>query len=204
MAERYLSGAIRLLSARKPALVAMQGVSGSGKSAVSQRLLGCLGAVRLRSDVERHRLHPLDEPARYAPEERDAVYDALFDRAEGLLKAGQRVVIDATFLRLDQRERVRELADRLHVPWAWVQCEAPVEVMLARLAARQGDASEADGRVLLQQLAGFPRAFGDDEQARLMHVSTTLPLSHWDSAASWLPLWRLLGLTPPRPGQGPG
>lgn len=203
LAERYLSGAIRLLSARKPVLVAMQGVSGSGKSAVSQRLLGCLGAVRLRSDVERHRLHPLDAPASYAPEERDAVYDALFDRAEGLLKAGQRVVLDATFLRRDQRERVRELAERLQLPWAWVQCEAPVEVMLARLAARQGDASEADGRVLMQQLAGFPKPFGDDEPSRLMHVSTTLPLSHWDSPDSWLPLWRLLGLPLPPADQGP-
>jgi hypothetical protein len=36
-----------------------------------------------------------------------------------------------------------------------------------------------------------------------MHVSTTLPLSHWDAPASWLPLWRLLGLSPPQPDQAP-
>lgn len=202
-AERYLSGAIRLLSPRQPVLVAMQGVSGSGKSAVSQRLLAWLGAIRLRSDVERHRLHNVNEPNGYSTEVRDVVYDALFDRAEGLLRAGHRVVLDATFLHLDQRERVRELAERLQVPWAWVQCEAPVEVMLARLAARQGDASEADGRVLMQQLAAFPKPFGEDEQPRLMHVSTTLPLSHWDAPASWLPLWRLLGLSPSQPDQAP-
>jgi uncharacterized protein len=75
--------------------------------------------------------------------------------------------------------------------------------MLARLAACQGDASEADGRVLMQQLAAFPKPFGEDEQPRLMHVSTTLPLSHWDAPASWLPLWRLLGLSPPQPDQAP-
>lgn len=197
LAERYLSGAIQLLSPRQPVLVAMQGVSGSGKSAVSQRLLACLGAIRLRSDVERHRLHAPGEPADHSADAREAVYDALFDRAEGLLRAGQRVVLDATFLALAQRERVRELAERLQVPWAWVQCEAPVEVMLARLAARQGDASEADGRVLMWQLASSPKPFGESEQVRLMHVSTTLPLSHWDSPDSWLPLWNLLGLTPP-------
>jgi hypothetical protein len=195
LAERYLDGAFRLLAPRSPVLVAMQGVSGSGKSAVSQRLLGWLGAVRLRSDVERHRMAAAGEPADYSPESRDAVYDALFDRAEGLLRAGHRVVLDATFLRRDQRERVRELAERLQLPWAWVQCEAPVEVMLARLAARQGDASEADARVLMQQLSGFPKPFEEGEATRLMHVSTTLPLSHWETSASWLPLWRLLGLS---------
>lgn len=202
-AERYLVGAMRLLSPRQPVLVAMQGVSGCGKSSVSQRLLAWLGAVRLRSDVERHRLLHAQGGPGYTAEEREAVYDALFDRAEGLLRAGHRVVLDATFLRRDQRERVRELAERLQLPWAWVQCEAPVEVMLARLAARQGDASEADGRVLMQQLAGFPKPFGDDEPSRLMHVSTTLPLSHWDSPDSWLPLWRLLGLPLPPADQGP-
>lgn len=196
-AERYLTGAVRLLAPRTPVLVAMQGVSGSGKSSVSHRLLGWLGAVRLRSDVERHRLFSPDLPVEHSPEAHDRVYDALFDRAEGLLRAGHRVVLDATFLRPEQRERVRELGERLQVPWAWVQCEAPVEVMLARLATRQGDASEADGRVLLQQLGSFPRPFDEAEQARVMHVSTTLPLSHWDAPASWLPLWRLLGLPLP-------
>jgi len=196
-AERYLSGAAQLLAPRAPVLVAMQGVSGSGKSSVSQRLLGWLGAIRLRSDVERHRLASPDAPVEHAAEMREAVYDALFDRAEGLLKAGQRVVLDATFLDGAHRERVRELAERLQVPWAWVQCEAPVEVMLARLADRQGDASEADGRVLMRQLARPWRPFSPEEQARLVHIGTTLPLSHWDAAASWLPLWRVLGLPTP-------
>ena len=203
-AERYLSGAIRLLAPRQPVLVAMQGVSGSGKSAVSQRLLAWLGAVRLRSDVERHRLARPGESADYAPHARDEVYDTLLDRAEGLLKAGQRVVLDATFLRADQRRRVQELAERLQVPWAWVQCDAPVEVMLARLSARQGDASEADGRVLMHQLTHVLEPLDEGEQARLMHVSTTLPLSHWEAPASWLPLWRQLGLPPFNADQAQG
>lgn len=195
-AERYLAGAMDLLAPRQPVLVAMQGVSGSGKSAVSQRLLACLGAIRLRSDVERQRLASPDGVADYSPAARDKVYDTLFERAEGLLRAGHRVVLDATFLRAEQRDRVRRLAERLQLPWAWVRCEAPFEVMLARLATRQGDASEADARVLMQQLSGLAQPVDAAEPERVMQANTTLPLSHWDASASWQPLWRLLGLSP--------
>jgi hypothetical protein len=50
--------------------------------------------------------------------------------------------------------------------------------------------------VLLHQLAHVLEPFDEVERTRLMHVSTTLPLSHWEAPASWLPLWRLLGLPP--------
>lgn len=198
--QRYLDGAMRMLTPRKPVLIAMQGLSGSGKSAVSERLMALVGAVRLRTDVERHRLSVCEEfgsHSSHSSQARSAVYDALFDKAEGLLLAGQRVVLDATFLRADQRQRVQELAERLQVAWAWVHCEAPVEVMLARLADRRGDASQADASVLMQQLREDARAFSEADQHRLMHVCTTLPLSHWERPDSWLALWHLLGLAAP-------
>lgn len=203
-ARRCLRGIAWLMQPRTPVLVGMHGVSGCGKSAVSERLLTVMGAIRLRSDVERRRLPDWTGEGRYTSAAREATLELMLHRAEALLRAGHRVILDATFLEPAARQALRTLAQRVGCRWAWVQCEAPLEVMLARLAVRQGDASEADAHVLMQQLqrqrAGDAR-LGDLDAPHAMHCATTLPLSHWDLEASWVPLWRLLDLGA-RPGVG--
>ena len=155
--ERYLALAQRLSARAAPVLVLMHGLSGSGKTAVSQRLLAALGAVRLRSDVERRRLYAQAGPAdRYAREAHDAVHQRLEALAHALLTQGFAVIVDAAFLDAERRRRFRDLAHQLQAGFQVVSCSAPVELLRSRVAARAAaasDASEADAAVLERQHA---------------------------------------------------
>jgi hypothetical protein len=58
------------------------------------------------------------------------------------------VIVDAAFLRRDERDRAHALARERGVPFRIVDCDAPLEVLQDRLRARERDASEADEAVL--------------------------------------------------------
>ena len=155
-ARRYLATARRWIRPGRPQLAITHGLPGSGKTFESQRFLEREGAIRLRSDVERKRLFGLaaleDSRERgvdlYTPEAGERTYAHLLRTARTMLEAGHPVVLDAAFLRRGERDRARELARELRVPFAILECEAPIEVLRQRLRERRGDASEADESVL--------------------------------------------------------
>ena len=62
--DHYLATALKLAASTKPLLVITHGLSGSGKTSVTDELVGRLPALRARSDVERKRLHGLEATAR--------------------------------------------------------------------------------------------------------------------------------------------
>jgi uncharacterized protein len=151
-ARRYVDAALHWVRHAPPWLAVMHGLPGSGKSFISQRLLQAHGAIRLRSDVERKRLFGLAASADsracgldiYGGGATRRTYDTLFAFARMALEAGWPVILDAAFLRRDEREAAAALARRARVPWRIVHCEAPADVLRARLRTRRGDASEAD------------------------------------------------------------
>jgi uncharacterized protein len=155
-AHRYAAQALQWARGTPPRLFITFGLPGSGKTFASQRLLQARGAIRIRSDVERKRLFGLDALARsqaqglsiYTPEATRLTYGRLLSLAAALLAAGLSVVLDAAFLRRDERRQARAVADAAGVPFTIVACEAPAAVLRQRLAARIGDASEADAAVL--------------------------------------------------------
>lgn len=140
------------------------GLSGSGKTTVSQSLLQDYGMIRLRSDVERKRLAGLDAMAHsgagvgqglYTQEAGRRTYEHLSRLAEELLATGWPVIVDAAFLERRQRDLFRELAQRLGVPFRIVDIQADIATLRERVSLRtaQGrDASEADIRVLQHQI----------------------------------------------------
>jgi hypothetical protein len=141
------------------------GLSGCGKTTMTQPLIELLGAVRLRSDVERKRLHglaPLAESGSgvndgiYTPAANAATYRHLGALARGVLAAGYSVVVDATFLKRTEREIFRAIAEQADVRFVILNFLAPLEVLRARIAerkARADDVSEADLAVLQHQVA---------------------------------------------------
>jgi aminoglycoside phosphotransferase family enzyme/predicted kinase len=164
--RRYLDLADRLAHDRHPALILMHGVSGSGKTWYSQQLLERLGAVRLRSDVERKRLFGLAAQASsagvpggiYTREAGERTLARLLEQSRGLLKAGFSVIVDATFIKLDWREPFACLANELTLPWFIAAAEASPEILRERVAQRMNegkDASEAGLAVLESQLASL-------------------------------------------------
>jgi aminoglycoside phosphotransferase family enzyme/predicted kinase len=155
-ARRFLDAALSWTQPPSPQLCITHGLPGSGKTFQSQALLEREGAIRLRSDVERKRLFGLgmleDSRSRgldlYNPEATARTYEYLFATARTLLQAGWPVVLDAAFLRRDEREAAFALARELQVPFSILDCQAPPQVLRERLSARRDDASEADGAVL--------------------------------------------------------
>lgn len=160
-ARRYLMLAWRCTRAAAPAIVIMHGVSGSGKSTFATSLAEATGAVCVRSDVERKRIHGLEAGARgsaalYGDRATLAVYLRLADLSQRIVSAGFPVIVDAAFLQRWQRDRLRRLALQLQVRFVIVDLHADDEVLRTRVAdrARQGrDASDATLAVLESQLA---------------------------------------------------
>jgi predicted kinase len=167
----YIGLAADLTAPREPVLVLMHGLSGSGKTSVSSRLLRRLPAVRVRSDIERKRLLGLDGTARtrspvgggaYAGDVSRRTYARLHAIAATALAHGFDVVVDAAFLDPEPRAPYDALAHDRGARFCIVDCTAPVEELRRRIAARGGaarDESEADTAVLDWQLAhGAPLA----------------------------------------------
>lgn len=159
-ANSYLRLAQYFLGGHEADLVAVGGLSGTGKTTVARSLAPRLGiapgAVHLRSDMIRKRLfgvNPLEHlPAfAYEPQHTKSVYHTMLDEAAAVLEAGWPVVLDAVFSDADERAAVEHLALTHEVPLTAVWLEAPMRTRLARVAGRVGDASDADETVVKRQ-----------------------------------------------------
>jgi uncharacterized protein len=162
LARGYFDLAIAFLRHVPPRLVAIGGLSGSGKSALSGLVAPDIGrapgALWLRSDVERKSMFAADETAplpaaAYAPEVTRDVYRRILDKARIALGAGQSVLLDATFATAGEREAAAGAAREAGVAFAGLFLDAPLGTRLARIASRRGDASDADAAVARRQRA---------------------------------------------------
>ena len=164
--RNYLQLAEGYTRPTQPYLMITHGLSGSGKTTVTQTLLEAADVIRIRSDVERKRLFALPAEARtgagvnsgiYAADASTRTYARLAELAQGVVQAGWPVVVDATFIKREQRDRFRDLARRLNAPFFILHCEAEAGEQRRRILARAAtttDASEAGLDVLQHQLAG--------------------------------------------------
>ncbi len=161
-ARAYLAAARQHLEPPSPQLIAVGGLSGTGKTTLGRRVApevgAAPGAVLLRSDEIRKRLAgagPLDRLPRsaYAASWNEQVYAQMFALAARCLAAGRAVVLDAVFLRPEERSAAQAVAAAAKVPWRPIWLEGEPARLRERLAARSGDASDAGVAVLEQQLA---------------------------------------------------
>jgi aminoglycoside phosphotransferase family enzyme/predicted kinase len=162
--RQYLRLARRYTEPRALGVVLTQGLSGSGKSTVSALLYPALGAIRIRSDVERKRLFDLSpaESAAAAPGQgiysetaKKRVYRHLAGLVELATDAGFAVLIDAANLQRWQRDALYAAAASRRVALVVLACEAPQEKLRGWLRARsraRDDASDANEAVLDRQL----------------------------------------------------
>jgi len=159
-AGRYLALAEHLTDPVAPRLIAIGGLSGSGKSTIARCLGGFIGAAPgariLRSDVLRkHRagVAPetrLDADA-YTPSEAEAVYTALDGQAGRLLGEGASVIADAVFGDEAMRINIRAVAERKSATFIGFWLDASEAKCEARVSGRGPDASDATAAVLHQQ-----------------------------------------------------
>lgn len=163
-------------------LAITHGVSAVGKSHVALRLVEALGAVRLRSDVERKRLlgqQPENASGQvgqgiYSAQAGEATYARLHQLARSALDAGFSAVIDATYLKHEQRQAAWQVAESCGVPFLILDCAAPEAVVEQWLAERQaagGDPSDATLEVIHAQQASR-EPLTDSEQLLSRRIDT--------------------------------
>ncbi len=172
--QECLQLAAQLIQPVQPQLWITHGLSGCGKTTLSQSILQDQGMLRLRSDVERKRLNGITATASSNREISTGIYSKKADRhtyehlaqhTERLLVAGWPVIVDATFLARWQRDMFREIARRLMITFQILDIRAPLSTLRARIARRatqEQDASDADIRVLQRQIE-TAEALGSDE-----------------------------------------
>lgn len=160
VAGEYVALALALLLPKAPRLVAIGGLSGSGKSTVAYNLAPEIGvspgARVVRSDVIRKRVFGVQPETRlpesaYGAEVTERVYDAMAREAAGALAAGRSVIVDAVFLRPDERAAIAKVAADAAVPFSGLWLTAPAAVLEGRISGRTNDASDADASVLRRQ-----------------------------------------------------
>lgn len=160
-ARGYLRAALDLLEPTPPRLIAVGGLSGSGKSTLAAALAplvgGPLGALHLRSDLERKAMMGIDEtdrlpPEHYTPESAACVYQRVLMRAQAAVTAGQSVIVDAVFATAQERRRLTSLAAAANVPFSGLWLEADADTLRRRVDERRDDASDATRAVVDRQL----------------------------------------------------
>jgi hypothetical protein len=162
LARGYFDCAVEFLRYAPPRLFAVGGLSGVGKSALAGALAPRLGrapgALWLRSDLERKTMFAVEgtvhlPASAYTREATRNVYRRLIDKARVALRAGQAVVLDATFATAAERQAAAGAAGEVGVAFAGLFLDAPFATRLKRIASRRADPSDADADVARRQTA---------------------------------------------------
>jgi aminoglycoside phosphotransferase family enzyme/predicted kinase len=159
-ARKYFEWAQKFLAPPRPQLLAVGGLSGTGKSVLARMLAPgtgpAPGAVVLRSDVVRKVLFgreetkPLPDEA-YAPDVTARVYAGTVEMARRAAAAGHSAIVDAVFARPQERAAVEDVAKKLGVPFRGLFLQADLATRVARTETRSRDASDADAAVARAQ-----------------------------------------------------
>lgn len=161
-------------------LIISHGFSGSGKSTLMAELSENIDAIHLRGDIERKRLYGYFaeqssestlKQGLYTAEASQKTYDYLAECAQGILKAGFSVIVDATFLELKHRQRFKNLAIECKSDFIIIDVQASYETLCERIKLRQADASEATLEVLDHQRQ-WAEVLTTDEQFDVISVDT--------------------------------
>ncbi|WP_349431612.1 AAA family ATPase [Methylomarinum sp. Ch1-1] len=179
----YLQLARHYTETKKPLMLIMHGVSGSGKSWLSNRIIDHFPVIRIRSDVERKRLFGLTaqqtsqatiDGGIYSAQASALTYHRLLELAAETLSAGYNVIVDATFLQKQQRKPFFQLAQQAAVPFRIVHTIADRQTLLRQIEERaklQDNVSDADPRVLQHQLQ-TRQPLDVDEQRHAIEIDT--------------------------------
>jgi predicted kinase len=162
LARDYVAMAAELLRPSPPCLIAIGGLSGTGKSTLAQALAPSVGAVPgavvLRSDEIRKRLCgvPIHErlgPEAYTSDVTERVYATLAARANTVVRGGHSAIVDGVYARPMDRNAIRRMATDSGVPFAGFWLDAPDSILFERVQRRVHDASDADVEVIRLQRA---------------------------------------------------
>ncbi len=207
--DAYVQAAQDYARPAAPAIVITHGLSGSGKTTLTGVLLEQIGAVRIRTDVERKRAFGIPSAHHVAGVESDRLYGAdatrqTYERVQQLARhvvsAGFVVIVDGTFLQRRHRDHFQALSAELGIPFVVIAFEADESTLRERIVKRHrqaNDASDADLAVLEQQLQSHA-AFDPDEAPSIITYDAGRPLADARSDGAWT---AVLARLAPGPGR---
>jgi predicted kinase len=164
---------------RKPCLILVGGLPGTGKSTLANALAHHAGLSVIRSDVVRKELAGVGgEECRstfgqgiYTAAWTERTYAECLRRAEGLLFNGERVIVDANFREENQRHAFLNAATRWGAPAAFLLCQTDSNLVRSRLANRSEDVSDADWSVYEEAVTSWEE-LGPQTRARIQIINT--------------------------------
>jgi uncharacterized protein len=192
LARRYAS------PLKKPTVIAVGGLSGTGKTSIARAIAGELGLRVISADAVRHSLFgeakrpaPYGEGA-YTAEASRLTYQTMIERGREMLGANRGVILDATFLRDDDRSMAERMAMSAGAEWRLIECRLAPELVHKRIeerAARKEGLSDATWEIYLRQREGGGVLCGESD-GRSLALDTGGSLAATARAASdWLRLF---------------
>jgi len=160
-ARSYFQLAQVLLAETPPRLIAIGGLSGSGKTTIAEALAPRIGAPPgariVESDRIRKAMHGVPAETRlpdkaYRPGVSERVYRQIAWRSGLILAEGGSVVADAVFDKPKDRDKVERAANEANVPFAGFWLAADPSVLWRRVGERKGGPSDATVDILSRQL----------------------------------------------------
>lgn len=160
-ARRSAADAMTYLSPPKARLVAVGGLSGTGKSTLGAGLAPLIGpapgAIHIRTDVERKALLGVGETERlpadtYTKANAERVYRLIAEKAAAVLAAGHSAAVDGVFQTAAERDAIARVAKELGVRFDGLWLQASSETLTRRIEARRNDASDATAEVVARQM----------------------------------------------------
>jgi len=169
-----------------PILFITTGLVGSGKTALSQALAERMGLVVLSSDVTRkclaqipkteHRFEEYDSGI-YSPDFSRKTYNAMLAEAKDILAEGGSVIMDASFIKAEERKKAKAIAEEMNAGFHILECKSDEETIHRRLTRRLEQSSVSDGRweIYLLQKKRFEPVVEVPPQKRVI-IDTALPV----------------------------
>ncbi|MEA3254972.1 MAG: AAA family ATPase [Candidatus Altiarchaeota archaeon] len=159
---------------KKPMLLLVMGLPGTGKSYLAKRIARKVGASILRTDEIRKELAGIHQNEHrhedfgiglYTEEMTQKTYKGMYERAKEILKKGDSCILDATFSKKTQREGAYEIAKELNTNYLIIECICPEEIVIKRMEERSKDqkaVSDATFRIY-HGMKDVYEPLGDDE-----------------------------------------
>ena len=185
-ARRYARYAARLAwTPVQPFIAVFSGLTGSGKSTLARELSERTGVPTINSDVVRKELAGKQgrQPAPYnqgiySASMTEKTYAKMAREAEQLILSGRGVILDGTFMKRSQRQKILGLAQKQQIPLLAIHCMVSEDITQERLAQRASvgtDVSDGRWEIYGQQKDAF-EALDDIPAAARLELDTDATL----------------------------
>jgi len=129
-------------------LLIVCGLPGTWKTETTEEVSRIKGYPLLRTDLIRLEVLKnediFDEKVASNMDKRTLVYDEMFARAEKILRKGDGVILDATFVTQPLRRRAAAVAAKHNLTFIIMQTDCPQEVAIARILKRTKEDYESN------------------------------------------------------------